>query len=207
MLVASCLIMDSKDIVSVIRKNIVPIALASLGLILLLFGIIQVLTHIQSNSNSDFVPVSDLPKETSQKIVVDVEGAVIDPGVYKINSDSRLVDALAAAGGLSEEADREYVQKNINLAQKVSDGLKIYVPRVGEEVKGVASSVSADSGGPVININTASASQLDSLPGVGQVTAGKIIDGRPYSDSKELVDRKIVGQSTFDKIKDQISAN
>jgi competence protein ComEA len=200
--------MDSDHVKSIIKQNLLPIFLASAGFFLLLFGIIQIFMHSQSSSASDFVPVSDLPKEVqTQQIMIDVEGAVINPGVYKMNSDSRTVDALAAAGGMSEEADREYVQKNINLAQKVSDGLKIYVPRVGEEVKSAFSSNPQGSAGPVININTASEAQLDSLSGVGQVTAGKIIDGRPYSDPKELLDKKIVGQATFDKIKDQISAN
>jgi len=200
--------MDSKDIVLMLRKNIVPIVLASAGLILLLFGILQIFMNSKSSSSSDFAPASDLSKETQvQQIMIDVEGAVMNPGVYKINSDSRTVDALAAAGGLSEEADREYVQKNINLAQKVSDGLKIYVPRAGEEVKSASNSTLVGSSGPVININTASEAQLDSLPGVGQVTAGKIIDARPYADTQELLDKKIVGQATFDKIKDQISAN
>ncbi|MEK9207790.1 MAG: ComEA family DNA-binding protein, partial [Patescibacteria group bacterium] len=135
-----------------------------------------------------------------------VEGAVMKPGVYKIGSNSRLVDALAAAGGMSEDANRDYVQKNINLAQKASDGLKIYVPRLGEQVLSASNSTS-DSPGPVLNINSATFSDLDSLPGVGQVTADKIIQGRPYSDINELVERKIVGQAVFEKIKDKISAN
>ncbi|MEK9176222.1 MAG: helix-hairpin-helix domain-containing protein, partial [Patescibacteria group bacterium] len=109
-------------------------------------------------------------------------------------------------GGMSEDADRDYVQKNINLAQKASDGLKIYVPRLGEQVLSASNSTS-DSPGPVLNINSATFSDLDSLPGVGQVTADKIIQGRPYSDINELVERKIVGQAVFEKIKDKISAN
>ncbi|EKD86702.1 MAG: hypothetical protein ACD_37C00183G0001, partial [uncultured bacterium] len=70
-----------------------------------------------------------------------------------------------------------------------------------------SSSVSVGTSGPVININTASASDLDSLPGVGAVTSQKIIDNRPYIETTDLVTKKILGQATYEKIKDKISAN
>ncbi len=195
-----------------VRRNIVPLVLAFLGLLLLLFGVYQLLSHMANNSSDVvFEEPSGAPEATTDKIAVDVEGAVIKPGVYEIKSDARMVDAMAAAGGLSQDADRDYVQKNINLAQKITDGLKVYIPRVGEQVLGnSAVGQSVASGGvanSVINVNTASAKDLDTLPGVGAVTAGKIIDGRPYTSVDDLLNRKIVGQATFEKIKDQISAN
>ena len=115
------------------------------------------------------------------------------------------MDVLAEAGGISEDANRDWVEKNINMAKKASDGLKIYIPRIGEEVLSI--SQNSAQAGAVININTASASDLESLPAVGPVTAQKIIDGRPYSQIGELIDRKIVGAATFEKIKDKISAD
>lgn len=194
--------MEYAEIQPLVRKNIIPIVLGGLGLILVLIGVFQFLTRRSEPSSIVFEDSS----EAEEKIVVDVEGAVISPGVYSLSSKSRILDALAAAGGLSEDADRIWVEKNINLAKKVTDGVKIYIPRIGEQVLSETSS-NIGTAGPVININTASATDLDSLPGIGTVTSQKIIDGRPYGQIEELLNKKIVGQSTFDKIKDKISAN
>lgn len=182
------------------RPHLLPIAIGVLGLILIIIGLIQFLTR---PSQEEPLVFEQGKEEQKQEVVVDIEGAVIKPGVYKLSSDNRTVDALAAAGGLSEEADRIWVEKNINLAKKVTDGLKIYIPRSGEEVL----SEQTDQNGPVLNINSASQSNLESLPGIGPVSAQKIIEARPYGQIEELLSRKVVGQSTYDKIKDKISAD
>jgi competence protein ComEA len=191
-----------------VKNNLLPVILVVLGIGLLLLGGFQLISHL-SNSSSEVVfeepSGAPVPQE---KIEADIEGAVLKPGVYELSPDSRWVDALAKAGGLSEEADRDYVQKSINLAQKVSDGVKIYIPRVGEEVLTSGNTTNGTTvSSSVININTASAKDLDSLPGVGAVTAGKIIDSRPYATTEELVSKKVVGEAEFEKIRDQISAN
>ena len=188
------------------RPHLLPIAIGGLGLILIIIGLIQFLTR---PSQKEPLVFEQGKEEQKQEVVVDIEGAVIKPGVYKLSSDNRTVDALAAAGGLSEEADRNWVEKNINLAKKVTDGLKIYIPRSGEQVLSENSVQSLQQGGagPVINLNTASQSDLESLPGIGAVTAQKIIEARPYTSIEELLSRKVVGQSTYDKIKDKIAAN
>ena len=88
----------------------------------------------------------------------------------------------------------------------MTDGLKIYIPRDGEEVQQVqAQAENNTSGTDLININSASGTELESLAGVGVVTAQKIIDGRPYGSVEELLDKKIVGNATFEKIKTSIS--
>ena len=137
--------------------------------------------------------------------MVHVDGAVVNPGVYKLKSDSRINDVIVAAGGLSAEAD----QTKINLAAKINDGQKIHVPAVGElvgqSVSGSVSQVAGDSVNQSININTASESELDKLPGVGPVTAQKIIASRPYSAPEELLVKKAVNNSTYEKIKDLIT--
>lgn len=195
--------MDSEQIRSLVRSNILPILLGCAGLILVLVGIFQFLTRKNEPSPIVFEESSE---NLEEKIVVDVEGAVINPGVYSLTSKSRILDALAAAGGLSEDADRDWVEKNINLAKKVTDGVKIYIPRTGEQILSETASTIGGTG-PVMNINTATPTDLDSLPGIGAVTSQKIIDGRPYGQIEELLNRKIVGQATFDKIKDKISAD
>lgn len=144
-------------------------------------------------------------------IVVDVAGAVTHPGVYELNRGARVEEALIAAGGLSKSADTDWVAKNLNRAMKVNDGVKIYIPEVGEvetsHILGsvVATSETSSQNGSVISINNANQSELESLPGVGPVTAQKIINNRPYTSLDQLVSKKAVGQSLYDKIKSQLS--
>ena len=135
-----------------------------------------------------------------ERILVDVSGAVVSPGVYQLPFNSRLQLAIQAAGGLTPKADSEWVAKNLNLASKLSDGQKIYIPRKGESST-QNTSLPTDK---QININTANASELDSLPGVGLKTAEKIIQNRPYQKIEDLLLKKVVNRSVFTKIKDKI---
>jgi competence protein ComEA len=113
---------------------------------------------------------------------------------------------LVVSGGLSAKADRDYVAKNINLAQKITDGGKIYIPFAGETIPPVNNATgNTQASGALININTASEQELDSLPGIGPVTAAKIINSRPYGSVNELLDKKIVGSKVFTDIKNKIS--
>ena len=139
----------------------------------------------------------------SDKIVVDISGAVVEPGVYDLPANSRIRDAVLVAGGLTDEADRS----RINMAAKIGDGQKIYVLAVGEQLGSsvVGSSIAGQSVSALVNINTASESELDKLPGVGPVTAGKIIASRPYSAPEDLKTKKVVSASVFEKIRDLIT--
>ena len=194
----------------IVKKNILPLALGFLGLMFLGYGLIALLGLSDSSKDVVFEPQDDsvLSSQSSssatsdRQLVVDVEGAVLKPGVHNVPSDSRLQDALIAAGGLSSDADRDWVTKNLNLAVKVTDGTKIYIPKLGEDVRGQMVSTNSDQ----VNINIASEQALDSLPGVGPVTAQKIINGRPYSSIDELLSRKIVGSKVFEEIKGKVTA-
>lgn len=137
----------------------------------------------------------------AQELVVHVDGAVARPGVYKLSSGARINDAIAAAGGLTAEAD----QTRINLAAKVADGQKIYIRSVGEGDGGTDGGAAGVSVSALVNINTATESELDKLPGVGPVTAGKIIASRPYSAPEELKTKKVVSASVFEKIREMIT--
>lgn len=194
-----------------IKKYWLPLTFSSVGIILMLVGVFSM---ILSENNSQGVIFEEAASDTagSNNIVVDVAGAVEKPGVYELSRDARLQEALIAAGGLSQDADREYISKNINLAAKISDGAKIYIPSNNESIKSGEGIKSIKGSGEVagvvsglININTASQSELESLPGIGPVTAGKIISGRPYSSVDELLTKKLVGQKVFGEIKDKLS--
>lgn len=186
---------------SLVLANPIPALFAVLGLILFVLGLISLLA---SSPTEERIIFED-QKETRQEMVIDIEGAVIKPGVYKLPTDSRIKDALIAASGLSGDADRDWVAKNLNLAQKLTDGGKVYVPNKSQNAKGKSQNYASGETSNQVNINSASAAELESLSGIGKVTAQKIVDGRPYTATEELLEKKIVGKSVFDKIKEKIA--
>jgi len=135
---------------------------------------------------------------------IDVSGAVAQPGVYKLTGNARVKDALVAAGGLTDKADRDFVSTTINLAAKVKDGDKIYIPLVNDKSSGQSQPVLGSSIGR-INLNKATATELESLTGIGAVRAGMIIDNRPYTSIDDLVAKKVLSQSILDKIRDKVA--
>lgn len=139
-------------------------------------------------------------------IMVDVAGAVEKGGVYQLQSGSRIGDALVAAGGLAAGADREWVAKNINLAQEVKDGGKIYIPLYRETPsQSNGKGVTLGEQTSLININTASEGELDKLTGIGVVRAKAIIENRPYGSIEELMSKAKIPSSIYEKIKTSIS--
>lgn len=143
-------------------------------------------------------------EEGKVEMVVDVAGAVETPGVYKLGTGSRIVDALAAAGGLSGQADRDFLSKTINLSQLVTDGMKIYIQPVGEDKGDKVDKGGAGEIGEIIYINSASRVELETLWGVGEARVEAIIAGRPYGSIDELVSRKIVPKNVVEKNKGRL---
>jgi len=142
---------------------------------------------------------------TPSGVVVYVSGAVKKPGLYELPTDSRIFNALEKAGGLTPVADSDFIQKELNLAEKVKEGQKIYFPSSQKEADTQTSHPNQMAGqSEQISINSASAAQLDTLPGIGEKLAEKIITGRPYETIDELVTKIKIGQSVFDKLKDLI---
>ncbi len=138
-------------------------------------------------------------------IVVNVSGAVEQPGVYKLPTNSRIGDALVVAGGLAAEADREWVAKTLNLAAKVEDGEKVYIPSNSQISNSQITNPEHNQNSNLININTASVDELDSLEGIGETRAKAIVDNRPYSKTEDLVVKAKIPQSVYEKIHDQLS--
>lgn len=205
--------MDSADShwLQLVKDNLLIILLAASGVVFLGYGAFQI---VMPKSEGIVIEKAESASQETERtkgeeIVVDVEGAVENPGIYRLSIDARQQDALIAAGGMSKSADRPLVAKTLNMAAKLSDGMKIYIPRMGEVPAPVVNTagqvVAGTSTSTGISINSASASELDSLPGVGPVTSDKIIKNRPYSSLEELTSKKAVTKATFEKIKDQIS--
>lgn len=141
-------------------------------------------------------PTAAAPRE----IKVYVSGAVAKPGVYPLDDGQRVEEALARAGGALPQADLS----RLNLAVRVRDEMQINVPAQGEPA------ASMPAGDSRIDINSAPAAMLDTLPGIGEVTVQKIIDYRQKNGSfkqiEELTTAKLVNAATFEKIKDMIVA-
>jgi competence protein ComEA len=143
------------------------------------------------------------PRPSAAGVVVEVGGAVARPGVYRLPAGSRVGDAVEAAGGYSPRVDVRAADRQLNLAAVLKDGEKVHVPDRDE-----ASTAPAQSHAPAasaqqgpIDLNRATAEELDALPGVGPSTAAKIIAGRPYASIDELTAKKVVGAATFAKLK------
>lgn len=186
-----------------------PIILSGAGIFLLLVGLRIYFSRTQAQVEFiEQAASSTASAKIKADFKVEASGAVVKPGVYTVKPDSRVQDLLVLAGGLSVLADRDWVAKNINLAAKLTDGGKIYIPTQGEVKTNVFSqTVSAGSSTKTVNINTATQTEIEALPGVGPVTAQKIISSRPYGAIEEVLSKKAVNKGIFDKIKDQVSVN
>ena len=143
------------------------------------------------------------------EIYVDVEGAVVKPGVYVLPADARIADAVSAAGGLTEGASRQ----GVNLAQKLEDGMQVYVPSEAEQGASAASGQQAAGGsagaaGAKISLNTASAEELQELDGIGPSLSQRIIDYRTehgrFSSIEELKEVSGIGDVRFEALKDDV---
>ncbi len=150
-------------------------------------------------------PTLDPATPTPATINVYVSGAVNKPDVYALSLGSLVKDAMAIAGGATAEADLDH----INLALKLSDQMQVYVPRKGEAVPTPRSSGGSSTLTSPININTASAEELDVLPGIGPSLAKTIIDYRttngPFKTIEDINNVKGIGDALFAKIKDSIT--
>ena len=163
--------------------------------------------------------LDDASDESSSKasaeseVYVDVDGAVARPGVYRLKDGARVSQAIDAAGGLTAEAD----VTGLNRASKVTDGQKIYVPTVGEQQaaavtggadSGVSPASGAGASSGLVNINTASAAELQTLSGIGPSMAQSIIDERTKNGAFASVDDLMrvsgIGEKNLAKIKDCI---
>ena len=164
------------------------------------------------DTSPDDADESSAKSSSAAEVYVDVDGAVVRPGVYRLKDGARVSQAIDAAGGLTAEAD----VTGLNRASKITDGQKIYVPTVGEQqaaaaVGGADSAAVASGAGSssgLVNINTASAAELQTLSGIGPSMAQSIIDERTKNGAFASVDDLMrvsgIGEKKLAKIKDCI---
>ena len=139
----------------------------------------------------------------SELLVVHVAGAVQAPGVYRLNAGSRVIDAVWAAGGMATDSNSDA----INMAAVLTDGERVYVPRVGEVAPVVVSGGSTARSTPTgpVNLNNATADDLDTLPGVGPATAAAILAYRdqhgPFASVDDLADVRGIGPAKLDALR------
>ncbi len=186
----------------------VPIIITTVGFILIITVIIL---QVKVNNQTGDVTFETASSSGKLKISFDIEGSVEKPGLYQLDEGARVEDILILSGGLSANADRGWAEKSLNRAAKLIDGGKIYIPSTGEiSSRNVLSDLSNPSNllgitTSKVNLNIASQSELENLPGVGPATAVKIISGRPYMSLEELKTKKIIGNALYEKIKEIIS--
>ena len=142
-------------------------------------------------------------------IFVDVEGAVVEPGIRELPTGSRVADAISAAGGYAPDADLEASSTAINLAQPLTDGQQVHVPNVGAAQapppgdEPPAPGGGTDSTGGLVNLNTATPEELEALPGIGAVTVQKIVAARqerPFASLEDAVQRGVIHRGQLEDI-------
>lgn len=159
-------------------------------------------TSVPATGGSSTSVAHSAPTTTAGEVVVHVAGAVVSSGVYRLPPGSRVIDAITTAGGLAVDAAPDAV----NLAALVADGQRIYVPREGESVP-VDAGVAAGSTTPPgpVDLNRATADQLDSLPGVGPATAAAIVAYRdqhgPFASVDDLAQVRGIGPAKLEALR------
>ena len=205
--------------------------------IILIIAIILIYMIMQKQNNqfetstpkNELIPYDEEENQTTNEseniskesqIIIHITGAVNKEGVYTLKENSRISDAINSAEGLRADADTS----KINLAYPLEDGMKINVPSVNDKTENevepyISSSIEIDtsntnketSGNKKININTATKEELDTLPGIGESTAQKIINYRKekgkFSNIEEIKEVSGIGESKFEDIKDLICVN
>lgn len=172
------------------------------------------------SNTKDFSIVEDNEVESTDKletinenedIYIHISGRVKSPGLLVLEKGSRLIDAVKAAGGLDEDADLD----KINLAKKLTDEEKIYIPFIGEntenkQILGLVSQDYNNTNSSLININTATQEELKTLPGIGEKTAEKIVKFRetqPFGMVEDLKEVPGIGDKKFNELRELICTN
>lgn len=185
-------------------QNLKSILYMASGILLGLF-LAAVVWIVARNPTGEAVVLRPVP--TERPIVVHITGAVPRPGVYALPKGARVQDVISAAGGFLAEAEKT----NINLAALVEDGEKLDIPFIegASPVLATPEESVVVTTTELVNINIASQSELESLPGIGPTTAAKIIEYReangPFLSIEDIINVSGIGPGTYERIKDLIT--
>lgn len=217
------IVLFSKDVLS---RYAVEAVLLTAAAILSILAVTAYFHSSSAEKKEDISLANNVVKKSSaikeQKIFVHVAGAVVKPDVYQMNFGARIKDILSISGGLSDLADREFFYRNFNLSRVLTDQEKIYIPTIQDITKGyfqestkildyndpvtVAESVSEKTKELAkINLNLATAEELETISGIGKSLSLKIIQNRPYRRLDELLIRQVLGKNLFQKIKSALT--
>jgi competence protein ComEA len=161
--------------------------------------------EIAAEPSAPPIPAASASPEV--EILVDVAGWVRSPGVYRFTAGARVIDAIEVAGGARPGAELQA----LNLAAPLVDGTQILVPKEGEVPAPAGGSGSTAGGvvGGLVNVNVASAAELETLPGIGEVIAQAIIDHRtengPFTSVDQLLDVSGIGDATLEDIRELVT--
>jgi competence protein ComEA len=144
-------------------------------------------------------------EDDGPQLVVDVAGAVMRPGLVRLRRGGRVGDAIAGAGGFDPRVDLAETGRTLNLAEALVDGAKVVVPELGAQAVGPNAP-----GDGLIDLNTADQATLEGLPGIGPVTATRIIEAREqqrFASVEDLLSRDVVGEAVFEDIQGLVRAS
>uniref|UniRef100_A0A7C4XNG6 Soluble ligand binding domain-containing protein n=1 Tax=candidate division WWE3 bacterium TaxID=2053526 RepID=A0A7C4XNG6_UNCKA len=181
------------------------------------------------------LPIAEVsePKAAGDiKVFCDVSGAVVNPGVYELKSNPRVIDALKSAGGLSKESDFSWIAVNLNLSKLLEDECKVYIPfvwdtyssnnvkpssivefhdsiqqdiSVNDEDNNLESRASNSAVSNKVNLNSGTEEELKELKGIGDVYARRIVENRPYKDFEDFATKTKFSTSLLNSLKDLVS--
>lgn len=182
---------------------------ASVGLLALLGGILLAV-RIFATPPTDSIVVELAPSVSpTAEVWVDIGGAVVSPGPYKLPAGSRMSDLIEAAGGFTDSADQDWIDQYLNQVQRLTDGDKIYIPPV---VEGAVDGVNTESGSSKntsarVSLNRGTLAELMTLPGIGESYAQRIMAARPFSVVSDLLNVSGIGEKRYAQIKDLVTVN
>lgn len=185
-----------------LRENTGRLELWGIGALAFLILLGATFLFLQNRPSSVSVIREVEEKGAAEKLKVHVAGAVVRPGVYELSEGERVIDAIKQAGGSLPEAHLD----TLNLAAKLVDSQKIFVPKTGEVA---STSVSPSGSDSKIPLNTATADQLDELPGIGEVLAKRIMEWREahgrFNKLEELMEVEGIGAKKYNQLRDKIA--
>jgi competence protein ComEA len=204
--------MDWKERIKAYQFPLLLVVILGLGLIWLNWGqgLDEQVEGFDAQTSSD--QLTEEKNENTQReqgievgVIVDLKGAVLHPGVYKMNEGSRWLDVIQEAGGLTKDAD----EKKVNLSRKIVDEEVIYIPQIGEEMDvAYTESGIVSEGSNKISLNKASKEELLTISGIGPSKAEAIISYRnkhgKFTSVEDLTNVTGIGSKTLERIKDKI---